>query len=510
MLGPAPAAQPLRAPLAPIAIVLLAGAAMLPGLASPWIGYHDWNGAVWSLFARNFLRYGYADLHFGHAYFSGPLPQQIGYYTHHSPLITIVLTEVYRLFGVHEAVARTAAAMVGLITAGLFYVLVREYFDEVTAVAALVFYALCPMHLYFARMYNHEVFGLFGIVLCLHAYRRWVRSGSRGALAALAASFILATATAWPAYYLTVLLPVHYRWTVASPRRTATLGATLLGISLLTFALFLAHGYWLKGPDLFHDVQRSVLKALFSNRLDWGPEFTTVDFLEEEVKRTLRLFTRPVVALAAVGAMYALGTAATERRLDAASGLLLLLLVFGALHVSLSKQEAMGHDYYLYYLLPGVALAAGVAIRLIAAARVRPVYRWVTLVAIAASFVFLSARTTRAIHRDVMAERRRDVELGRWIHDHSDFATPVLLNFAAEGPFVMFYADRELVEDVQTVDALERRKSAPALIVLRRGRTPHFEAWVAERYGGEAVSLDGETLHVAHLPPTAPAAVGAR
>ncbi len=243
--------------------------------------------------------------------------------------------------------------------------------------ACFVFYALCPMHLYFARMYNHEVFALFGIVLCLHAYGRWVHSGSRGALAALAASLMLATATAWPAYYLTVLLPVHYRWTVASPRRTATLGATLLGVSLLTFALFLAHGYWLEGPDLFRDLPRTVLKVWFSNRLDWGPEFTTVDFLEEEVKQTLRLFTLPVVALAALGATYTLGTAAIERRLDAASRLLVLLLVLGTVHVFLSKQEAMGHDYYLYYLLPGVALAAGVATRLIAAVRVRPVYRWV-------------------------------------------------------------------------------------------------------------------------------------
>jgi 4-amino-4-deoxy-L-arabinose transferase-like glycosyltransferase len=508
--GPGIAARPLRTPLAPIAIVVLAGACMLPGLAAPWVGHHDWNGALWSLFARNFLRYGYADLHFGHAYFAGPLPEQVWYYTHHSPLITIVLTELYRVFGIHEAVARTAAVAAALVAAGLFYVLVRDYFDEATAVAALVVYALCPMHLYFGRMYNHEVFALLGILLCLHAYRRWARSGSRAALAAVASSLALATATAWPAYYLAALLPLHHRFTAVGPRRTGTLLATLLGVSLLTFGVFLAHGYWLAGGELFSELLANVHKAWFSNQLDWGPEFTNAEFFREEMTRSLSLFTRPAVALAALGATYTLGTAAIERRLDAAAGLLALLLAFGIAHVLLFRQDAMVHDYYLYYLLPGTALAAGVAIRSIAAARVRPLYRWMTLCVLAVWFVVASARTTRAVHRDVMQERRRDVELGRWIHDHADFATPVLLNFEAEGPFVVFYADRDVVESLETVEAFERRRNAPALVVLRRGRTPQVEAWVSERYGGEAVALDGETVLVARLPAPAGAANGAQ
>lgn len=486
--------------VAAIAIVIVAAAGMLTNVAAPWVGHHDWNGALWSLFARNFLRYGYGTLHFGHAYFAGPLPEHVGYYTHHSPLITLVLTELYRVFGMHEAVARAAAVVVALVAAGLFYVLIRDSFDEATAVAALFFYALCPMHLYFGRMYNHEVFALFAIVLCLHAYRRWVRSGSRGALAAVGASLMLANATAWPGYYLTALLPLHHRWTAAGPRRTRPLAATLLAVSLFTFGVFLAHGYWLEGPELFRELRDNVHKAWFSNRLDWDEEFTNLGFVREELGRVLSLFTRPVVALAALGAVYRLGRAAIARRLDAASGLLALLLLLGAAHVVLFRQDAMVHDYYLYYLLPGVALAAGIACRSIAAARIRTAYRWLTLGAIAASFLVLSARTTRAIHRDVMPERRRDVALGRWIHDHTDFATPVLLNFEADGPFVVLYADRDVVEGVDTVEAIERRRNVPALIVLRRGRTPPVEAFVVERYGGEAVALDGETVHVAKLP----------
>ena len=101
----------------------------------------------------------------------------------------------------------------------------------------------------------------------------------------------------------------------------------------------------------------------------------------------------------------------------------------------------------------------------------------------------------------MIPQRRLDVALGRWIHEHADFATPVLLNFEADGPFVVFCADRDIVEGVQTVDALGRRASAPALLVLRPGLNPQLETWVAERYGGETVSLDGETVHVARLPP---------
>jgi hypothetical protein len=81
--------------------------------------------------------------------------------------------------------------------------------------------------------------------------------------------------------------------------------------------------------------------------------------------------------------------------------------------------------------------------------------------AIAASFLVMSARTTRAIHLDPRPHGRRDASdaqlRGRW-------------------SFVVLYADRDVVESVETVEALERRRNAPALIVLGRGLTPPVAA----------------------------------
>src|SRR5437773_7656858 len=85
------------------AILLVAFAALARSAGSPWLfDVGDWNGALWSVFARNFLRYGYAPLKLGQAYFAGPLPADVTYYTHHSAFITVILTEIYRLFGRSE------------------------------------------------------------------------------------------------------------------------------------------------------------------------------------------------------------------------------------------------------------------------------------------------------------------------------------------------------------------------------------------------------------------------
>jgi dolichyl-phosphate-mannose-protein mannosyltransferase len=481
------------------AIVVLAFAALTYDAASPWQGHGDWNGALWSLFARNFLRYGYRALHFGHAYFAGPMPDHVGYYTHHSVVITLILTELYRVFGIHEAVARTAVSAVTVATAVLLYRLTNALFTARTALVATLVFALCPLTLFFGRMYNHEVFALFWIVACVAAYRRWLASHARRDLAGVGTTTFLATMTAWPGYYLWPALIVHHRLAVGRNAEHRRLQRVLAACTLVAFAVYLAHGYWLRGTTLFVEIVEACRKGWFSDRLDWGEAFTFRTFVETELQRSVVYFTWPVVALAVVGFGSVVRSTLQRRGMALAHGVLLLFLGLGASHVLLFKQSAMGHDYYIYYLLPAVAVAAGIgATRLATPGSLRPV-RVTALVALALAFVVATARTTRELHATAWPERRFYVQLGTWLHDHTDFRDRVLANVTLEGPFVSFYADRDVVEGIDSLPKLRQARTASSVLVMRVGRTPHLERVIRRHYAVETIRSNGEPVDVVRL-----------
>jgi hypothetical protein len=243
-----------------------------------------------------------------------------------------------------------------------------------------------------------------------------------------------------------------------------------------------------------------MMKGWFSHRVDWGPELTNREVIKQELKLTLGLFTKPAVALAVIGGASAIVRMLMRRRVDAANGLLLMLLGFGIAHLFLFKQEVMMHDYYLYYLLPAVAIAAGLALHAISAARRFPLLRVAALAAIVVVFLAASARGTLAIHHERRAlDRIFYIELGRWMNANTGFTDPVLVNFKIEGPFLMLYADRELVESVDSLEKLRAATRPRTVVALRAGRTPRLERYIRRRYAAEPVITHGETVYVARL-----------
>ncbi len=494
--------------LALAAILVVAGAGLLWRVSAPWEGNGDWNGALWSLFARNFLRYGYGPLRFGQAYFAGPMPDTVSYYTHHSVLITLVLTELYRLFGIHETVARVAVAAVTVATAGMLYRLVKELFDVPTALFATLVFALSPLTLFFGRMYNHEVYGLFWVVACVLAYRRWTATHAGRHLALVGAGLFVAASSAWPGYYLLPILSIHDRLALGKRHDHVVLRRVLVGATLLALGVYLAHGWWLKGPVLFDELVRACQRGWFYDRVDWGPAFTLRSFAATELARSRLLFTTAIVALAALGVGVAALRSAARRRVHPGDGMLFTLLVFGASHLVLFKQEAMGHEYYLYYLLPGVALAAAIALRTIASGRRQRPVRLATAAVVVGAFLVSSGRNVAGLHRMRMFEAPFYDELGAWLHGHTEFGDRVLVNFHVEGPFVLFYADRDVVERVDALPAVWRARRGNTLLVLRAGRTPHLERAILRHYPVESVAAYGETLRIARL--TTPAASARR
>lgn len=89
------------------AIILCAAGIRFHGSAARWKGsFSGWNGANYSLVARNHVRYGLARTKGLMVFTSRPDAEQLDYYLHHPPLLGLLVASQFYLWGESEFVAR--------------------------------------------------------------------------------------------------------------------------------------------------------------------------------------------------------------------------------------------------------------------------------------------------------------------------------------------------------------------------------------------------------------------
>ena len=116
-----------------------------------------------------------------------PIPPE-GFYTHHPPLLSLLLTAMFAVFGEAEWVARLLPMTFSLIGAVLLWLLVKDCTNARTAAFAVIAFAAMPMELRYGRMVNFEPIDLvwmLGALLCLRYWETFraaalVVAGRRG------------------------------------------------------------------------------------------------------------------------------------------------------------------------------------------------------------------------------------------------------------------------------------------------------------------------------------------
>ena len=75
-----------------IIILILAFKLLLVNIDKPFWGHHDWNSAVYSNIARNYIRYGYLETKFGQVTNADLQDKKsFSYITHYPPLLPILI-----------------------------------------------------------------------------------------------------------------------------------------------------------------------------------------------------------------------------------------------------------------------------------------------------------------------------------------------------------------------------------------------------------------------------------
>ena len=265
----------------------------------PWIGLKDYNGAIYGIMSRNFVKYGYLRTRFGPAVNTGPVhDDEFTYYLHHPPLFYFLVSFSFRLFGVHEWSARLVPILFSIVSLFFFNKLVRRIWGIEEAYFSTLLLALLPMNLYFSRVFLQESSMTLGLILILWYYVRW-REGRRPTdYQRIVVLFVFFGLLDWPAYYILPLLSIHTLIVDRGSESPGKLRMLLLPLfGLLLFSVNLAYVSYLSvhqggGGLLDSFIFRSAVKTPFLR-------YSLVDFIRTEAKWGYNFFT-PIVPLLSI------------------------------------------------------------------------------------------------------------------------------------------------------------------------------------------------------------------
>jgi len=508
--------------LARAAVLAVAALLLCRGIASPFLGWHEMNSAMYSQFARNHIQYGlaYTRLYctWGDTAAPPPAPER---YLNHPPLIALWTAAPLVVFGDHEWAARLVPIVATLGSVVLLMRIVEGFGGLLLGVLAGFFFATLPLTAYFGRMIDHVSPVQFFTLLMLHGYLHWSGLYPGGRRPRLGASWyvtgaVLGIGTGWAAVLPALLLCAWHGLRVARGSGEARLLPWLVGAPAAALAAVVLHILAGCGWDL------TMLPALFAGRSLGGAggaepwsAWLTVQWLH-----LLRNFTLPGVV--AAGACACLLVARLVRpapsgassaffggTLAAAVGLTGL---HGLLYVVLFKNAAWHHDYWQFFLGPFVAtslavlaVAAGRAVTaraprlgpLVVAALLLLPLPWA-----AASFAFYAvqrqphAEHVEAFHRlGGLVPRRAPV----WTSRRWEAASETIGSYTSRwpNPVVAYYADRPLLysRDAREIEA--NRPGCAAYLLTRRDTPWARELETALSRSHEAVPVGAD--HVIFL-----------
>jgi len=153
-----------------IIILILALKLLLVNIDKPFWGHHDWNSAVYSNIARNYIRYGYLTTKFGQVTSVDVQNQKsFSYISHYPPLLPIFINLSFRALGQTETAARLTIVFFSLVLVYFTYKLGKELHSSLLGIFSAISLILTPIFLYFGKLPVHDT-----VVPAVSTFGFWV------------------------------------------------------------------------------------------------------------------------------------------------------------------------------------------------------------------------------------------------------------------------------------------------------------------------------------------------
>ncbi|MBI5357201.1 glycosyltransferase family 39 protein [Candidatus Collierbacteria bacterium] len=362
-----------------IGIIFLALFLLSINLGKPFIGQHDWNGVVYGQQAKNFVRFGYLPLKFGATLATADIrPEERKYSTHYTPVLPILISFSYRLFGIYEWSTRLVPVMASSASVLLVILLGRELISFRAGIIAGVLMAVTPMFVYYGKNPVHEVVLLPFVLLSYYSYYRFIKIKKNKWWIILLLSLAGSMLVGWPGYYAAGLIFFHG---ILFRREGKIRFMQLPLIAATLLIIFFFHSSILN-PQAAGDLQN-----IFFSRLG-GTSIGPIDFLTKELRYSINLFSISLLSLPAIWILFVIP--GLTRNLHKENTILLLLGIFGLSHVLIFRQAGYYHEYLLFPLLPFIALASAVTVE-----NLLTIFHGLTIKILIAGFIIFFAAKER-------------------------------------------------------------------------------------------------------------------
>lgn len=412
---------------------------------------HGYNGAFYSVIARNYLHYGFLKTRIAQVVNVDQVrPDRFEYYFGHPPLLSILIAFSFRLFGIHEASVRLVPILFSLGSILLLFLFIQKVSNTLTALVGACLFAFIPMEGYFGSCPDAQSSLVVFFILALFlTYFLYLQTGRKRFLALLLFSFGVGALSDWPVYYAAVFVTLHYLFFRTERKRPFFLlfplfvlvYAGLYLIYLMSFSKTSASPYGATVFDAF--VARTFL---LGDTYSFGRAITLV------YRSLCRLFTPPVLVGFCLWFLSAL--ISSKRELFQRNMILLFLFLPGAFHVVLFFQGAVLHHFWSRHT--SMTLCTAMAILLVrlfipkrSTAKAGTALLAVSVAALSI-FFYIQLRPLYSygdFHSRFGAAIRRNVASGEGIMT-PHFPDLYLINF---------YADRRNERNVTDIDMLKKK-----------------------------------------------------
>jgi 4-amino-4-deoxy-L-arabinose transferase-like glycosyltransferase len=154
-----------------ISLMLFGLISKLFNLTSPLLDYHSWRQTDTAGIARNFYNNGfniiYPQIDWGGA---GP-----GYVESEFQLVPFISSLFYKIFGVHEYIARLVVIAFSVGSIYLLYRMIRMHYSQRVAAFSIIFFIISPLELYFGRAVMPESAMIFFSIGSLYFFDKWTK-----------------------------------------------------------------------------------------------------------------------------------------------------------------------------------------------------------------------------------------------------------------------------------------------------------------------------------------------
>ena len=449
------------------------GVILTQNIERPWVNFLDYNGAVWSQAAHNILRAGIVPTEGASTgFYFGPLPiPPAGYYLHHPPLLHLILTGGFALFGEHEWVARLLPISCSIISGIFLWLLVRSCAGTRAAALSLGIFACLPMELRYGRMVNFEPLLLMLILGALVSLRQWQVSRKTSWKILATGFLLLGMWVDWAMYLFVIVLCVY--WLVCPRLKMKRMAFALFASVLVCAGLYLLRIQMLR-PDALQSLTHAFVTRIGSE----GSLHFTEDQWVHKITLTMLTHFLPVgLFLSLAGGIAIFRKRHSDEGLGWLGWASMMVVAMDLIFVVGFQNDSFIHEYIAFYLIAPVAILGGVALNEVTKWMERHFSKSSAFGVICAGTPFLMLLTggylglkqTNALQRqflvlDFKTSEPQDFipKLGGIIRENFDPETYVICNFLpVYGPHLGYYAQRNLLNNITEYRYWEKFLTSP-------------------------------------------------